>query len=80
MQRLQSTARLARRFGGGCLPICRPCLERPSPGPLDAPALYTYMQHPDLIEKQRRVFSDAIKVYADPQPAAAAGGGGKGRK
>lgn len=38
------------------------------------------MQHPDLIEKQRRVFSDAIKVYADPQPATAAGGGGKGRK
>ncbi|KAI7837992.1 hypothetical protein COHA_008174 [Chlorella ohadii] len=37
-------------------------------------------KHPDLIEKQRRVFSDAIKVYADPQPAAAAGGGGKARK
>lgn len=37
-------------------------------------------QHPDLIEKQRRVFSDAIRKYADPAPADAAPGtdGGDG--
>lgn len=48
------------------LPItCAPCLA----------------QHPDLIEKQRRVFSDAIKTYADQRPAEkAAARGGKGAK
>ena len=30
------------------------------------------LQHPDLIEKQRRVFSEAIKVYAAAAPAPAA--------
>lgn len=42
------------------------------PSPYPAP-----VQHPDLIEKQRRVFSDAIRAYADPQPAAGAGAGGR---
>lgn len=38
-------------------------------------------KHPDLIEKQRRVFSDAIKTYVDPQPLGkAAARGGKAAK
>lgn len=44
-------------------------------------ALLCLAQHPDLIEKQRRVFSDAIKTYADPQPLGkAAARGGKAAK
>ena len=63
--------RLLQRRGARCPSVLSPLLPAPP----------RILQHPDLIEKQRRVFSDAIKVYADPQPAAAVGaGGGKGRK
>jgi hypothetical protein len=45
-------------LGHRCLRLCL-CL----------PALP--VQHPDLIEKQRRVYSNAIKMYADSTSAAA---------
>ena len=49
-----------------CLMLC----WRPAPPWLCSCSL-SLPQHPDLIEKQRRLFSDAIKTYADPAAAAA---------